>query len=122
MTKEEILHLENRLHNAIKESNLQALDELLHKDLLFVAADGTVITKELDLETYRGGQLKIYELKPTVENLNIIGDLAVITLSMDLKGDYNSQAFEAKYRYIRFWKDCIEGIKVVGGSGIQIHS
>jgi hypothetical protein len=46
--------------------------------------------------------------------------MAVITLTMKLKGKFNEVPFEAKYRYIRFWKKFDDGIKVVGGSGIAI--
>ena len=120
MTKDEILDLENRLYIAIKASNIQSLDELLHEDLLFVSPNGEVITKEIDLNTYRDGALKIHELLPKIENLNIIDSVAVITLTMELKGDYNTAPFEAKYRYIRFWKEFPEGIKVIGGSGVQL--
>lgn len=120
MTKEEILNLENRLYKAIKESDIKVLDELLHEDLLFIAPNGDVITKEIDLKTYRDGELNISELTPEVENLNIIDDLAIITLTIDLKGSYKAAPFGAKFRYIRFWKAFAEGIKIVGGSGTQI--
>ncbi len=121
MTKDEILGLEDKLYKAIKESDVQVLDELLHEDLLFISPNREVITKEIDLNTYRDGDLDINELVPKVENLNIIDDLAVITLTIDLKGSYKTQSFEAKYRYIRFWKKFSEGIKVIGGSGTQIQ-
>lgn len=120
ITKNDILTLENQLYEAMKSSNLQILDKLLHNDLLFIVPSGETITKEMDLETYRNGNLKIVELIPTVEQLNIIDDLAVITLKMKLKGNYDSQPFEVQYRYIRFWKNFSDGIKVVGGSGISI--
>lgn len=120
MTKNEILNLESRLYSAIKEGNIQVLDELLHEDLLFIVPSGEVITKGIDLNTYRDGSLKIQGLTPNVEQLNIIDNLAVITLTMVIKGYYNGEPFEAKYRYIRFWKESSEGIKVVGGSGTQI--
>lgn len=120
MTKNEILNLENRLYEAIKKSDIKELDELLHNDLLFIIPSGETITKEMDLDTYRNGNLKVHELIPNVEELKIIDNLAVITLQMNLKGAYNDESFEAKYRYIRFWKDCSDGIKVVGGSGISI--
>lgn len=47
-------------------------------------------------------------------------DLAVITLKIDIKGCYNSESFEAQYKYIRFWKKFSNGIKVAGGIGISI--
>ncbi len=120
MTKNEILKVENRLYEAIKNSDIKEFDELLHHDLLFIIPSGETITKEMDLATYRNGNLNVNELIANVEELKIIEDTAVITLQMNLKGTYNDEPFEAKYRYIRFWKDCPDGIKVVGGSGIAI--
>lgn len=122
MTRNDILNQEDRLYKAIKERNIEVLDELLHKDLLFIIPGGEVITKEVDLKTYLDGNLKIDELVPNIENLNIIDDLAVITLTIELKGNYNGESFAAKYRYIRFWKEFPEGIKVVGGSGVAVNS
>jgi len=120
ITKSEILNHENELYAAIKNSDLGALDKLLHNDLLFVIPSGQTITKEMDLKTYSEENLKINELVPYMEELNIIDDLAVIILKMELKGNYNNAPFEAKYKYIRFWKKFPDGIKVVGGSGTAI--
>lgn len=120
ITKNDILNLENQLYEAMKSANVEILDKLLHNDLLFIVPSGETITKEIDLETYRNGNLKIVELIPNVEQLNVMDDLAVITLKIDLKGSYNGQSFDAQYRYIRFWKSFSDGIKVVGGSGISI--
>jgi hypothetical protein len=120
LTENSVLQQENKLYSAIKDSNISTLDQLLHDDLLFILPSGEAITKEIDLNTYRGGALKVDELLPEIENLNIIDDMAVITLTMKLKGKFNEVPFEAKYRYIRFWKKFDDGIKVVGGSGIAI--
>lgn len=120
LTESNILEQENKLYRAIKDGNVSALDELLHDDLLFILPSGETITKEIDLDTYRGGALKVDELLPEIENLNIIDDLAVITLTMKLKGKFNEVSFEANFRYIRFWKKFDDAIKVVGGSGRAI--
>ena len=115
-----VLEQENKLYRAIQDGNVSMLDELLHKDLLFIIPSGEVITKEIDLKTYQDGMLKIDELTPKTENLHIIDDVAVITLTMKLKGKYDDVAFEATYRYIRFWKKFDGGLRVIGGSGIAI--
>ncbi|SJN49921.1 nuclear transport factor 2 family protein [Sphingobacterium sp. JB170] len=120
ITKNDVLNLENQLYEAMKSNNVVMLDKLLHNDLLFIVPSGETITKEMDLETYRSGKLKIVELIPNIEQLSIIDDLAAITLKMNLKGSYDSRPIEAQYRYIRFWKNFSDGIKVVGGSGISI--
>lgn len=51
---------------------------------------GEVITKEIDLKTYRDGALKIDELLPNDEHLNIIDDLEVLKLKMELKELYST--------------------------------
>lgn len=120
ITEQDILEQEKKLYKAIKESEVSLLEELLHNDLLFILPGGEVITKEIDLNTYRNGALKVHELLPKVENLNIIDDMAVITLKMGIKGSFNDLPFDANYRYIRFWKKFDDGIKVVGGSGTAL--
>ncbi|ACU02424.1 MULTISPECIES: nuclear transport factor 2 family protein [Pedobacter] len=121
LTENSILEQENKLHSAIKNGNITALDQLLHDDLLFILPSGETITKEMDLNTYRNGALKVDELLPDIEKLNIIDDMAVITLSIKLSGKFNDVPFEASYRYIRVWKKFGDGIKVIGGSGIAIR-
>lgn len=120
MTKTEILKLENRLYEAMKNSDLKDLDTLLHEDLLFIAPGGKILTKEKDLETYRSGILKINRLDPEIKELQIMDDLAIVVLKVDLEGTYQAEPFESRYQYIRFWKRFPDGIKVVGGSGVQI--
>lgn len=118
--KSEIIEQENKLYTAITDSNIDMLEELLHDDLLFIIPSGEVITKEIDLQTYRNGKLKVNKINAQIEALNIIEDMAVITLLMDLKGSYNAETFETTYRYIRFWKKFKDGIKIVGGSGVAV--
>ncbi|MGX1752291.1 nuclear transport factor 2 family protein [Sphingobacterium mizutaii] len=120
MKKEDILKLENQLYEAMKSADIEALDNLLHNDLLFIIPSGEVINKEKDLESYRTGNLKIIELQPDVEHLNIIDDVAIINLKLKLNGSFSGDPFEAQFRYIRFWKEFEDGIKVIGGSGIAI--
>ncbi|WP_256011755.1 DUF4440 domain-containing protein [Desertivirga xinjiangensis] len=74
LTEHDILEQENKLYSAIKQGDVSLLDELLHDDLLFILPGGEVNTKEIDLDTYRGGALKVDELLPKIENLNIIDD------------------------------------------------
>ncbi|WP_316794225.1 nuclear transport factor 2 family protein [Pedobacter frigoris] len=120
LTENSILEQENKLYRAIKDGNITALDQMLHDDLLFIIPSGETITKQIDLDTYRNGALKVHELLPQVEHLTIIDDIAVITLTIKLNGKFNDVPFEANFRYIRFWKKFSDGIKVVGGSGIAI--
>ncbi|WGQ10723.1 nuclear transport factor 2 family protein [Pedobacter gandavensis] len=74
LTENCILEQENNLYSAIKDSNITMLEKLLHDDLLFILPSGETIAKEKDNDTYRDGALKVDELLPEVEKLNIIDD------------------------------------------------
>ncbi|MDX8570322.1 nuclear transport factor 2 family protein [Elizabethkingia sp. HX QKY] len=115
---ENVLAYENRLYKAMKESDIYMLDLLLHDDLLFIIPTGEVITKEQDLKNYKDRIIEIEELIPETESLNIIEDTAVITLTIALKGKFRGDSFETRYRYIRFWKNIENELKVIGGSCI----
>ncbi|MCT3743924.1 nuclear transport factor 2 family protein [Elizabethkingia anophelis] len=115
---ENVLAYENRLYKAMKESDISMLDLLLHNDLLFIIPTGEVITKEQDLKNYKDRIIEIEELIPETESLNIIEDTAVITLIIVLKGRFRGDSFETQYRYIRFWKNIENELKVIGGSCI----
>ncbi|AQX11069.1 DUF4440 domain-containing protein [Elizabethkingia meningoseptica] len=117
LTEQRVLEYEHMLYRAMKESDVETLDRLLHCDLLFIIPDGTVITKAQDLKNYKDKVMQIEELIPEVESLNIIEDTAVTTITMQLKGKFMGNAFEAKFRYIRFWKNIENELKVIGGSG-----
>ncbi|WP_337059125.1 nuclear transport factor 2 family protein, partial [Elizabethkingia meningoseptica] len=95
LTEQRVLEYEHMLYRAMKESDVETLDRLLHCDLLFIIPDGTVITKAQDLKNYKDKVMQIEELIPEVESLNIIEDTAIITITMQLKGKFMGNAFEA---------------------------
>lgn len=108
------------LHHAILTQNIQALDSLLHDDLLFILPSGQTITKAQDLETYKSGNLKIEKLESLEEQQSEIGDTVVTVSIVELKGNYAGNAFEGTFKYIRVWKQFGEQWKVIAGSGMQV--
>lgn len=120
ITKTEITKLENILLDAIKKSDVSVLEKILHDDLLFMVPGGNVITKALDLASHRAGEMVVEEIIPSIEQINIIGDTAVVTVVYDSKGSMLGTPIQGKFRYIRFWKQFPDGIKVIGGSCAQL--
>lgn len=120
MTRTEITDLENKLLEAIKQSDISVLEKILHDDLLFVVPDGNVITKEVDLASHRSGEMVVEEIIPTIEQINLIEDTAVVTVVYDSKGSMLGNPIRGKFRYIRFWKQFPDGMKVIGGSCTQL--
>ena len=118
--REQILEAENQLISAMKISDLKALDEMLHDDLLFITPDGQTITKAMDLDSHRSGTMIIEEILPVVELINIIDDTAAVTIHVSAKGKMLGQPIEGKFRYIRVWKLFTDSWKVIGGSCTQL--
>lgn len=121
MKTEDIVNAEIELLTAIKNADVAALEKTLHDDLLFNLPDGQTITKEFDLNSYRSGKMKIDALEASDQIINIIGDSAVVSVMISLKGTYDNNAVNGTFRYIRVWKQFGESPKVIAGSCIQLH-
>ncbi|MGY5253200.1 nuclear transport factor 2 family protein [Sphingobacterium spiritivorum] len=120
LNEHKILHIENQLREAMQKSDVGILDQLLHDDLLFVLSDGEVITKEMDLETHRSGNLVLEEITSSIDSVKQIGENVVVTLSSKIKGKMLEQNFEGNFRYLRVWKMFDGQLKVIAGSCVAI--
>lgn len=121
MKTEDIVNAEIELLTAIKNADISALEKALHDDLLFNLPDGQTITKEFDLNVYRSGKMKIDALEASDQIINIIGDTAVVAVTVLLKGNYDNNPLNGIFRYIRVWKLFSENLKVIAGSCIQLQ-
>ncbi|MBS7256422.1 nuclear transport factor 2 family protein [Flavobacterium branchiicola] len=120
MRIETVTNAEIELLTAIKNADVLTLERMLHDDLLFNLPDGNTITKEVDLNTYRSGKMKIEALEASDQIINIIGDLAVVAVVIALKGTYDQNQIEGVFKYIRVWKQFDEELKVIAGSCITL--
>ncbi len=119
LIKEEILQLEYQLIEAIQSSNTGVIEKMLHDDLLFLAPDGKVITKTIDLLSHQSGDMFVEQLTPEFGDLTILGDTAVSIVTYHTKGTMLGKPIDGQFRYIRVWKACNDGIKIIGGSCLQ---
>lgn len=118
--EQQILENEKRLLTAFKDKDLETLDELLHDDLLFILPNGLTETKISLLDNYRSGNTVMTSISPSDYVINFIGDNAIVSLNLELKGQYFDHIIEAKFRYIRVWKLLGGSWKVIAGGGIQL--
>ncbi|TBO40211.1 nuclear transport factor 2 family protein [Pedobacter kyonggii] len=119
-TREQIILNEDRLLTAIQHGDIEDLDLLLHEDLLFNLPNGVTITKAMDMETYTSGNLIVNSILPTEQQINLINDIAVVSVKIELKAVYNSQSIEGIFRYLRVWKLFDQEWKVIAGSCVAI--
>ncbi|OJX54486.1 MAG: DUF4440 domain-containing protein [Flavobacterium sp. 38-13] len=120
LTEQKILEIENQLREAMKKSDVEILEQLLHDDLLFVLPSGEVITKKTDLETHKSGNLVLEEITSSIDSIKQIGENVVVTLSSKLKGKMLEQNFEGNFRYLRVWKMFDGQLKVIAGSCVAV--
>ncbi|HEY5455963.1 MAG TPA: nuclear transport factor 2 family protein [Acidothermaceae bacterium] len=108
--------LEEQLRQAMLTSDLEVLDALIDPDLLFVLADGTVVDKQADVHAHRSGHVRITQLDPSDQRIDVHNSAAVVTVMMAATGSFGGVPFQGRYRYLRFWCETATGWRVVGGS------
>lgn len=120
LNEQKVLAVEEQLRQAMKNSDVATLDQLLHEDLLFVLPNGQVVTKQMDLETHQSGNLILQEITSSIDAIKHIEENVIVTLTSNLKGQMLEQSFEANFRYLRVWKMFNGQFKVIAGSGVQL--
>jgi ketosteroid isomerase-like protein len=116
ISKEEIIQQEKKLLEAIRSSDTEILDQLLHDDLLCLVPGGQVITKQMDLQSHRSGHMTVEKLEAEFKEINIINDTAICIVVYDTKGTMMQQPIEGKFKYLRVWKRSPEQLKVIAAS------
>jgi len=99
----EVLAAERELQAAQRASDVDALDRLLHPDLLAVAPDGSLADKAGDLEAHRTGVFTIAELEEEELHVRVAGDTAVTFVVVRLRGAIGDEEVSGRMRYTRTW-------------------
>ncbi|WP_286735437.1 MULTISPECIES: nuclear transport factor 2 family protein [Sphingobacterium] len=120
ITKKEIAEAENQLFLAQLASNVDGLDLLLYDDLVAVAPDGQMLTKEMDLNAHRSKAMIIENASTEIDEIRIIGDTALSVTTMTAKGKVMGAPLEGKFKYFRVWKRIDNTLKVIGASFMQL--
>jgi ketosteroid isomerase-like protein len=95
--------VEERLRLAMLASDCVALDELISPDLILTNHLGQVCGKQDDLNMHRGGLLKLHTLEPSEVRVRTAGDLAVVSVRMQVGGTFDNMTFQEDLRYTRVW-------------------
>lgn len=118
--EEQIIKCENRLFEAMKNADINVLDELLHDSLIFNIPTGQTITKTMDIDNYRSGLLTVYDISATDRTINSFENTSVVAVTVHLKAKYAEQTVDGKFRYLRVWKLFDNSWKIIAGSGLQL--
>ncbi|MBD1842697.1 nuclear transport factor 2 family protein [Cyanobacteria bacterium FACHB-63] len=108
--------LEEHLRQAMLNSDISTLDELIADDLLFTLPTGLVIDKQTDLEAHRSGIQKFIRIEIDDRQIHHYGDWAVVTL----KAEITAKVFSGTYRFTRVWAKRQNRWQIVAGHASQV--
>ena len=101
--KAQIVNAEDQLRTAMLSSDVGSLDKLLAPELIFTNHLGHLLGKENDLAAHRLGTLKLKELKPSEQQIHLNGDVAIVSVRMQLSGTYDGNPVNGDFRFTRVW-------------------
>jgi ketosteroid isomerase-like protein len=99
----EVLAAERALQAAQRASDVEALDRLLHPDLLAVGPDGRLVGKAADLDAHRTGVFTIAELEEEELEVRATGETAVTFVVLRIRGTIGDEDVSGRMRYTRTW-------------------
>lgn len=118
----EIMGVEEELRLAMLNNDVTKLDGLINDSLVFVGPDGSIASKQMDLESHRNKIQKMSELNPSEYNIQEQENSAIVTLKMEIKGTYGDWDISGFYRYLRIWQNINNKWQIVAGSVTKLNS
>lgn len=106
---------ESALRQAQLASDVSALERLVDVALVFTGPDGLVYGKQDDLDAHRQGWVRITRLEPSEERIQGFGNIAVVSVRMEMTGTFQGKPFAGPFRYTRVWHAHVDGWRVVAG-------
>lgn len=106
---------EAELRAAQLSGDVAALERLIDDALVFTGPDGGIYGKADDLDAHRRGWVRITRLEPSDERVQSFGDVAVVSVRMEMAGAWRGEPFAGPFRYTRVWRRDAAGWRVVAG-------
>ena len=115
-SQSDITKQEERLRQAMLKSDVAELDKLISPELLFTNHLGQLVSKEQDLAIHRSGTLRLTELTPSDQYIQLHEGFSVVSVKMHLLGTYAGTAIDENIRYTRVWSLSSSGcLQIVAG-------
>lgn len=99
----QIIDAEECLRQAMLTSDVPVLNELLAPDILITSHLGELLEKQDDIGAHESGLIKIHELEPSEQQIQIHGEVAIVSVRMKITGTYNGSPANGDFRFTRVW-------------------
>jgi len=119
----DIIECEERLKQAMLDSNLSELDALISEDLIFTNHLGGVMTKADDLDAHQSGVLKINQMQLTDQKIFTRNNMAIVSVKANIIGCFSGVESENVFRFTRVWtKESDERWRVIAGHSCLLNT
>lgn len=116
LSEEDVLNAEARLKQAMLDSNVPDLEQLLAPELLFVAHTGQVISRDDDLTAHRDHLIRISSLEMVEKQVRTHHQNATVLATVDIEGTFAGQPAAGRFRFLRVWARGPTGqLRVIAG-------
>jgi ketosteroid isomerase-like protein len=112
--------LEEKLRQAMLDSNIPVLDELIADDLIFTMHTGLVVDKQYDLNAHRSGVFQFAKVETDDQQIREYGNFTIVAVKTELAGIHDQQAFSGTYRFTRVWAKHQDRWQIVAGHACQL--
>jgi ketosteroid isomerase-like protein len=88
--------LDTEFQAAVKNNDADVMARILHKDMVLVLGDGSVGSRDEQLQEARG-KVILYEIQdeePGTQSVRVSGDTAIVTARLRIKGVRRGKAFD----------------------------
>ncbi|MDJ0617680.1 MAG: nuclear transport factor 2 family protein [Calothrix sp. MO_192.B10] len=99
----QIIEAEEQLRLAMFDSDVKVLEKLLAPELIFTNHLGQVLGKQDDLAAHQSGKFKIEALTPSDRHIQVLENVAIVTVKVHLIGSYDGSGFDNYLRFTRIW-------------------
>lgn len=115
-TESQIIEIEERLRQAMLNSDVDELDALIAPELIFTSYLGQLVSKQQDLDMHRSGRIEIESIAPSERQIQLNEGFSVVSVKMHMSSSYEGTEMEGNFRFTRVWSLSSAGsLQIVAG-------
>lgn len=118
--EQEVIQYEEKFLQALRDTNIEAIRDLIHDRLIYNNPMGKVLTKEMDTDDFRASNPIIESFECIERQIQLFGDTAILTTIVHLKGNFGGHQIDGKSRFLRTWKKFEDGWKIIGAASVNL--
>ncbi len=118
--EQEIIRCEDDFLQAFRILDIEALENMIHDELIYNNPVGHVLTKEMDLDILRSGNITVESVDCIERKIQRFDDTAIVSTVIHLKGTMMKNPIDGKTRFLRTWKKFNDGWEIIAAASINL--